>query len=242
MAEEELKPDPLDERAILAKTSEIEIERLLEDYKPFLISRVAKYSLKSNPDQYEELISTAAVAFYESIRNYDPEKGHFFPYAERVVSGRIIDYLRTAGKYEGKTVSLEPWLDEDGKESSSQPHILDELSMRSYDEQKRQELISDEIKQFKSELEAWGITLEALSKHSPKHKRLRDTYKGIVKVIADNEGILDTMRLKHYYPVKEISKATELPMKNVERARLYVIAALIIKTGEYDFLSEYIFN
>ena len=230
----------LDERAAAAKDSKEAIEKLIEDFRPFLQARAAKYSINSDGDRRDELFSTAMVAFYESVRNYDILKGHFFPYAQRVVRARMIDHIRGIYRNEGNTVPLDPISDDEDNEQATESPVAIELSIRSYDRQRSNEELTDEIEEFKAELGAWGITMETLSKNSPKHKKLRETYKRIVINIIQNPDIVQTIQLKRYFPVKTVAEITGLPQKNVERARTYIIATLIIKLGEYDLLSEYI--
>ena len=239
MFEEETveKAADLDERVVLAKDSESEAEKLILDYTPFLRSRAARYSLQDKEDLRDALFSVAMSAFYEAIQSYDDEKGHFFPFANRVIRARIIDYIRTSSKHEGRTVPLET---DDDELRSAQSSAINMISMRNYDEERRRERLAEEIEQFKHELASWGITMEALVRASPKHKELRRTYDGVIAAVAGNPDIMQTIHLKRYFPVNSISKLTGLPQKKLERARIYVLAALVIKTGDYEQLSGYL--
>ena len=230
----------IDRRAAAAKESEEAMERLIEDFRPFLQARAAKYSMSTDSDRRDELFSTAMIAFYESVQNYDITRGHFFQYAQRVVRARLIDYIRGIYRSEGNTVSLDQGLDDENENQQSESPVVIELSMRSYDRNRGNEALVDEIEQFKAELNTWGITMEALSRNSPKHKKLRETYKEIVLKITNEPDIVQTIQLKRYFPVKTVAEITGLPQKNVERARTYILATLIIRLGEYDLLSGYI--
>ena len=236
--EEEIleKPVNLNQRAISAKTSEAEAKALIEEFMPFLRGRVAKYSARHDEYTREDLLSTAMMAFYEAVRSYDAEKGHFYPFANRVVCARIIDNIRKISKHEGKTISL----NEDDEQPFTESSAINVISMRKYEADRRRELLAEEIEQFISEAETWGITLDALVKGSPKHKELRHTYKEILSKVAESPEILHTIHVKRYFPIKAISKMTGLPQKKLERARIYILASLIIKTGDYELLSDYI--
>ena len=231
------KTDFIDSRAVAAKQSKDEMERLIEDFKPFLHSRVARYSVQADANQREEVFSVAMVAFYEAIRNYDADKGHFFPFANRVVSERIIDYIRGLYRHNGRTVPLE---DEEEEQQSAQSAALVELSVRSYEAQRRQEQLVDEIEQFKSELTSWGITMDVLTKQSPKHQKVREDYRTVVAKISQSPDIIQTIQLKRYFPIKAVSEITGLPQKKLERARTFILASLIIRMGDYDYLSDYV--
>ena len=129
------KADQLDDRAVAAKQSKDEADKLIEAFKPFLYGKAAKYSLADDEYQREEMFSVAMIAFYESIQSYNSEKGHFFPFANDVVSKRIIDYIRKIYRNDGKTTPLE---DQDSEKSSAQSDAIGKMSMQIYTAQRRQ--------------------------------------------------------------------------------------------------------
>lgn len=227
----------LDNRAVAAKQSEYEMEQLIHDFDPFLQSRVAKYSLRSDSERREELLSTAMFAFYEAIKSYEIEKGHFFPFANRVVCTRIIDQLRKVYRHEGHTVPLE---DQNAEQQSAQSVVIEEISVRTYNAERSRENLVDEIEQFKAELADWGITMDSLTKSSPKHQKLRDDYRMAVSRIHQAPDIVQTIQLKRYFPIKAAAEITGLPQKTLERARTFILASLIIKLGDYSYLSDYV--
>jgi RNA polymerase sigma factor len=230
-------PAGLDERATSAKESDSEAKVLIEEFMPFIRGRVAKYSARYDEHQREDLLSTAMIAFYEAVQCFDAEKGHFFPFANRVVCARIIDQMRKINRHEGKTVSLN---EDEAEQQSSQTAAINVISMRNYDTELRQKRLAEEIEMFISEVAFWGITMEALAKGSPKHKDLRHTYREIIAKVINCPDIMQTIHLKRYFPIKAIAKITGLPHKKLERARTFILASLVIKTGDYELLTEYI--
>jgi len=231
--------DNLDSRVVMARQSSDDMNRLIADFVPFLHASVAKYSMQNSTYHRQEMFSTAMRAFHEAIQKYDIEKGHFPPFANRIVSERIIDYIRMIYRHEGKTVPLE---ENNATEEDQRPlrTIEEEISIRLHDAEYKQELLVNEIERFKLELATWGITMESLYKQSPKHKKLRETYKSAVSTIAQMPDIVQTIQLKHYFPVAVISRITGIPSKKLERARTFILASLMIKLGCYEFLSEYV--
>ena len=228
----------LDERAIAAKTNREEMERLIEDFYPFLQSRAAKYSIKTDHYLREELFSTAQTAFYEAIKIYDADKGHFFPFAGKIVRNKLIDYVRKLYRRGIQTVSLEADDAEDGDTVKSV--ALEKASIKAYSNERYRNSLVEEIEHFKKELAAWKITMDVLVRQSPKHQRLKDTYKKLVEQIMTHPEIMQTILLKRYFPIKSISLISGLPHKTLERARTFILASLIIKMGDYDYLSEYV--
>ena len=204
------KAASLDERAITAKESAAETENLIIEFKPFLHSRVAKYSARFDGHLREDLFGSAMLAFHEAIQSYEKVKGHFFPFANRVVCARIIDNVRKINRQEGKTISID---DEDDEQQSAQSAAIAVLSIRNYDEERRREQLAEEIEQFKAEIALWGMTMDALVKASPKHKGLRNTYKKIISLVIQDADIMQTIHVKRYFPIKAISKITGLPSK-----------------------------
>jgi len=231
------QPTSLDERAIAAKRSEEGAKTLIEEFMPFLHGRVARYSAQYDEHVREDLLSAAMSALYEAVQCYEGDKGHFFPFAKRVVCARIIDSIRKISRHEGRTVSLS---DDDDIQQSSQTAVINVISLKNYDEERRRERLVEEIEQFKTEIASWGITMESLERSSPKHKELRNTYRSIVSKVVESQDITQTISMKRYFPIKAVSKITGIPQKKLERARTFVLASLIVKTGDYELLSEYV--
>ena len=228
------KASDLDSRAVAAKQSEAEMERLINDFRPFLHSRAARYALKGDEFQREELFSTAMIAFHKAVQSYDCEKGHFLPFANNVIRFDLIDHVRKFYRSDEKTQPLDEYDDENHSSA------LYEASVRAYEETGRRERLAEEIEQFKAELAVWGITLEALVRQSPKHKKLAETYKSAVAQILRSPDLMQTIQLKRYCPINAIANITGIPPKKLERARTFIIASLIIKMGDYDLLSDYV--
>jgi len=227
----------LNKRAAEAKASEAAMERLIQDFQVFLRSRVSRYATGRDAAQRDEMLGTAMLAFYESVQKYDASKGHFFSFANQVVCERLIDYNRREKRHDGVLTPLEG---DDEQQQTAQSAAINEVSIRAYKEDQNREYLAYEIAQFKDELSAWGITLDSLVLQSPKHSRLREEYKKIVAIIAHSPDIVQTIQLKRYFPIKAIANITGLPPKKLERARNFILASLIIKMGDYSYLSEYI--
>jgi len=227
------KNEIFDKRAVKASNSPEETNRLIEEFLPYLKTRVAKY----DASQREDLFSVAMMAFYEAIQKYDITKGHFFSFANSVIYKRIIDCIRTYYRPKVKTVSLEQEYDE---YQSGQSNAIEEISIRYYEAQSRHELLVNELEQFCKNLTSWGITLDTLYKRAPKQKRLLETYRMAVTKITQCPDTVRAIKLKRYFPMKTIVELTGLPPKTLERARTFILASLLIKTEDFDLLSDYV--
>ena len=231
------RPTDLDARALTAQISENDMENLISDFKPYFAHVAAKYAIRAFDSHKDELFNVAQLAFYEAIQGFNIKRGHFFPYAKLVVRNNILDYIRSNIKKNDYTVPLEDTYSIGGKTVSS---LISKVSVEQFEGGERQKKLTEELNQLRLALATWKISMDSLVKESPKHKTLASTYKGIVQMIMDNEEILDTIRNKHYLPIKEISKISGLPQKKIERARTFILAAILIKIGDYDFLSDYV--
>lgn len=229
----------LDERAENAKISKMEMESLISDFKPFLHSRASRFSSTYSDLSDDELFSVAMFAFYEAINSYNSSKGHFFSFAERVVYNRIVDSIRKAYR-SNSTLVLTLDDDDDDESNSIKTMLIDKQSMDNYSASIEKEGLIEEIEQFQRDLAEWDITMDMLVKQSPKHTEQRITYKRIVAQVLQDIDILQTIHVKHYFPVKAVAQLTGLPLKKVERARRYILATIIISSGDYNLLSNYI--
>ena len=227
----------LDARALSAKESVIEMESLLSDFKPFFAHTAIKYAIRASQEHKDELFNVAQLGFFKAVKGFDSTRGHFFPFAKLVVRNSIIDHIRKVYRNLRDTVSLDDDSETDGKKLS---RLLGKVSVERYDSDMRQKKIAEELGQFRKDLASWKISMEALVKESPKHKALKTSYKAIVQTIMNSPQILETIINKHYLPIKEISKLSGLPQKKIERARTFILAAILIKVGDYDFLSDYV--
>jgi len=228
-------PQDLNNRAVQANADSNEMERLISDFKPFLHGCAAKYSSNHSGFEQDDLFSIAMMAFYEAIKSYDDGKGHFFPFAKNVVRCNLLDHIRKVYRREHKE---DLQLDDEREDGSSS--AINKMSIREHEDTRHRDSIVDEIEQFKTELAQWSITMESLAAQSPKHKQLIETYAILISQVLEAPHVIQTMQIKRYFPVKEISKISGLPLKKVERARTFIIASIIIKTGDYDYLSDYV--
>jgi len=226
----------IDQRALIAAGDNEEFERLLKEFKPFLKARVSRFSgYWDSLDTFDDIMNVASLAFYEAISNYKPEKGHFFPFMRTIVHMRLIDSVR---KNQAKNISTVP-LENDDEDTAWQPGAIDSVSMDVYRKDlSRQELVI-EIDSFKQELAKWDITMDSLVARSPKHTKLKATCRQIIDATADNEEIMQIMWTKYYLPVKRISELTKIPSKIIERVRIFIIASLLIRAGDYEYLKSY---
>jgi len=232
--------ETINERVERIRFLKDEKSEFIQDYKPFIASTVEKCVGRYVTYGQDDELSIGLIAFEEAINHYDVSKGNFLSFAQNVIKRRIIDYYRKEKKHQGVTYINDYYPDEEDGDSVYDYLVTAEQVQGQYFEQEVNDLRRMEIMQLKLELEKFDLAFSDIAKSSPKHKGTKKAYLDIVKFIIENKEVADKIKQKKYIPVAEIQMATNLPRKTIERARNYVIAAVIILTGDYYSLREYI--
>jgi len=224
----------IDLLAIAALKDDYEFENLFMKFKPFLRGQASKWS-GSSSSLRDDMMSSAMLAFHEAVKSYDKSKGHFYSLLKNVVHKRLVDCYRNLKANKVETVPLETEADE-GVTS----HLIDDASIKAHQKASQQRDLVLEIEEFKQELAEWGITMEMLAENSPKQAKTRAAYREIAKLVVMDDEILRIFQTMHYFPIKKVLNLTKSSPKIIERARIYIIACLIIHIGEYEYLKGYV--
>lgn len=212
----------LEGRAAVAAKDEKLKNELIGEYRNFILSSASKTLKRSITDSDDEFM-TAMIAFNEAIDRYDQSKGKFLSFAAMIIRNRLIDELRRNSKNTAATFSeLE---NEDGTP-------FDIPSNDSHD-------IKWEIEALSAELTEFGISFFELADVSPKSRKTKRLCFDAVRYIINDDKLLKKVISKHILPVKEVSEGVPLNRKTLERHRKYIMAAVIIVTGDYPEISAY---
>jgi RNA polymerase sigma factor len=216
------------------KGKEEDINRFIEEYKPFIASCTQKVTGRYVSYGEDDELSISLMAFAEAINSFDAGKGRFLPFAENVIRRRLIDYLRKENRYRGVIPIDSRWCDAEETEIETRKS-MEKFSM---DEAARYRKM--EIEELKNELLKWGISFFELADVSPKHKKTRELYRNVINYILERPELVSFMKSKKYLPVSEIEKNTGIPRKKIDRARKYIIAVVVIMTGDYKYIQYFI--
>jgi RNA polymerase sigma factor len=222
----------LDEVVLTAKDDIHIRDTLIKQYKPFIASIIQSKIGRYIEYGVDEELSIGLIAFDEAIDKYDKEKGSFLTFSKMVISRRLIDYYRKNSN-DGNNIIL---YNDDAKDID----LVDKKSLDIYRINNENELRQLEINEFKEELLTWGLDFTKLVRHSPKHKRTRKLYKKIVTSIVADDDLLDYVHRNKRLPVQRIVDEMKIHRKKIERGRIYIIALIIIKVGDYKYLKEYL--
>jgi len=228
----------INERVERIKNDEDGINKFIEEYKPFIASCVEKavghYVVYGQDDE----LSIGLIAFSEAIKAFDSSRGNFLTFAQNVIKRRIIDYYRKERKHK-KTIFLDDYYTEDDS-GESDYDLTASKAIDTYSEEEISKYRRLELEQLKEELEEWGISFFELPDVSPKHKRTRQTYSEIVRFLLSDVDLLSHIKTKKTLPTIQIEKNLKIPRKKIDRGRKYIIVVLIICTGDYEFIKDYI--
>ncbi len=262
-------PVHVNDRVVAIKGNNSEIDRFIEEYKPFIAActeRTAGHYVRYGVD---DELSIALSAFLEAINHYDRGRGSFLSFAQGVIRRRLIDYFRKENKFtaamslSGRSTGTGTGAgtrsgagngsggatgngraggagsDSDaGEDGWADP--TDEVSRQKYFEDEVSEYRRLEIAQLKEELSGWGISFADLARVSPRHDRTRKACREIVRYLMFRQDLLFHIRDKRQLPVAELAEQLKVPRKIIERTRKYIIAMIIIRTGDYQYISDYI--
>lgn len=226
----------LNQRVIYIKENKEEADKLIKEYRPFIATVVQSHVGRYVEYGIDDELSIGLMAFHEAIEKYDIAKGNFLSFARMTIKHRLIDHYRRETKNPVKLLSIEQGNPDDGIEEDLS---VDE-SIKQYQERELATLRRLEIQEIQKELSQWGISFADVAKSSPKQQGTKKAYMDAVKLVATCPELLDTVKLKRYLPVDKIVKGLKIPRKTVERGRNYIVAAVLIISGDYDYLKDYI--
>ena len=232
--------DSINEKAMQIKSEKESRSAFIEEYKPFIAATVERFTGKYVSYGHDDELSIALMAFDEAIIHYEQIKGSFLSFAKNVIHRRLIDYYRKEKRHQNVAYINEYSTGEGEPEDSYEYIVSAREAQCKYEEQEINELRKQEILQLRKELSSWKLRFEDIAKSSPKHAGTKKSYVDIVKYIIDSPDLVERIKTKMYLPVAEIEEGTKLPRKTIERARNYVIAAVIILTGDYYCIREFI--
>ena len=226
----------VNERVEKIKNDEMEINRFVEEYKPFIAACVQKASGRYVRYGTDDELSIGLIAFVEAIRTYNICKGSFLSFAQCVIKRRLIDYYRKQSRH-SNVISLNQYMDD---EADPEVDMASTRAIEIFSEDRLSEYRRLELEQLKNELQQWNITFMDLADASPKHENTRRIYSEIIQYIISEPELVRQIRTKRYLPVAEIEKGLKIHRKKIERARKYIIAVLLIKLGDYQYIKDYI--
>ena len=238
--------DQLDQQVILAKTNETALEDLINQQKSYILRCASKGAGRFLSDSDDEW-SIALMAFNDAVQAYDESKGTFLAFAATVIRRRVIDYMRSQQKYSSElSVSPEAFAGElDDDPSPLQLEVNSataEMADESDDSQPGTSAAKDEIEAVQQILEEYGFSFFDLTDCSPKAGKTKEQCGKAIAVVMllEHPPLLEKLRSTKMLPIKELSMASGVSRKVIERHRKYIIACAEILSGDFPILGDYL--
>lgn len=234
----------LEQQALAAKTDERAFNELVESSKSWIL-RVASETTKRYVTDSDDEWSIALMAFSEAVQSYETEKGSFRGLAAMVIRRRIVDYLRTEGRHADE-LSVSPTAFEDGLDEDETGGVELQVQQRMAQEadaapgEDAASLARAEIAELQDILRLYGFTFFDLADASPKAEKTKQSCGKAVRTMLATAVLMAQMRLKRLLPIKELSTASGVVRKILERHRKYIIASSEILDGDFPILAGYL--
>ncbi|MGI6776528.1 MAG: RNA polymerase sigma-I factor [Acetivibrionales bacterium] len=217
------------------QNNEDEINKLVEEYKPFIASCTEKVTGRYVRYGEDDELSIALMAFVEAVKAYNSKKGGFLPFARNVIKRRLIDYFRKECRH-NSVIPLSTYYSENEEEKD----LSAELSIEKHEIDRLSEYRRMELEELKKELDKWEISFFELADASPKHRKTKKMCAEIINFLISDRKLLSVIKNKKYLPIAEIERSTGIPRKKIERSRKYILAVIIIMTGDYQYIQDYL--
>lgn len=201
------------------------LDKLIERHKGFIIRTASKVSGKYVNIEHDDCFSIALKAFAEAVEKYDETRGSFLSFAKLVMEIRIRNYMLKESRTV-KTSSLEE-LYESGYDFAC------DLSIE-------EEILKEEIREYKKELFHFGLTLEILADTAPKHKDTRKNALRIAEKAGNDRPTAELTYSKRKLPIRAVARLCSVTEKIVKGSKNFILAAMVIFIKKYPSLSSWV--
>lgn len=195
--------------------------QFIQEYIPFIVKTVSEMTGKYIKINSSEEFAIALEAFDEAINRYDFGRGKFLDFSKLVIQSRLKDYFRQLKK---QNIFVNNTL----------------LQAQSQEDLERDFLLKNEIESFKNELMSYDITFERLIENVPVHQKTKMVAIEIAKMIAMDPTMLMNLRQTKQLQRKEINFKMGVTNKQLKRSRCYIIAVVIVLSGDYDEIQQFL--
>ncbi len=220
-------------RAVHDERAREELIRRQEKNILKIASRAKRRFVTKSDDEW----SVALCAFSRAIDTYNPERGGFLPYAERLIRNSLVDAHRMEARH-APEISVAPEAFDGSVEDGAPSPVLYavvEKSVRAADTALREEILS-----AGAALRPFGFGFYDLTGCSPSRAETRAACSAAARAVAGSPEELRRMLRTGQLPARRLMQAEGVSPKILERYRKYIIASVVILTGDYPILAGYI--
>lgn len=220
----------LEEKILLAKDDDFLREEIIRSYINFIKARASEAAGKSVTDD-DDIFSVAMIAFNEAIDAYKKDNGKFLSFSSIVIRNKVLNHMRSEQRHR-RIIPFSSLSSQDKDGKTVEFDISDERAQ-----------ISDasiELQAVTKELERINISFFELPKASPKSNKTKTACRTVIQYIMSQPILAEEIKSRGILPSKLIKDKLKVNNKVLERHRKYIISAVVILSGEYEILSEYL--
>jgi RNA polymerase sigma factor len=208
-------------------------ESIIAKYTPFILKTASDFTGRYINAGIDEEYSIGLIAFNEAIDSFDSKRGvSFFAFARIVIRRRLMDHVSRQNK-NTLEVSIQT-LEEQN------PYIEYGISIDRYKQTYEQENRRLEIEDYSRALQEFDISFDSLVDAAPKKKDARSRAVEAARIVAESPQLLEYLTKHRQLPLAEILCKASVSRKTLERHRKYIIAIVLILSGDYYYLKDYI--
>ena len=229
----------MNELAVLAKTDERARENFIKEHEQTILKmayHAAGHFISRSDDEW----SVSLYAFSKAIDSYEPEKGDFAGYAQLLIRRDLTGEYRRKARFSPEISTAAHVLEGNAEPEEDSDHVLKAVAAESMRASENGSALQDEILEVSTELQAFGFSFFDLTFGSPKQDRTRDACAFVIRWILSQPLLVRKILSTHQLPGAEIRRATHASEKLLEHYRKYLIAAVLILSGNYPHLQEYL--
>ena len=181
--------------------------------------------------------SIALCAFSRAIDSFERGKGGFLPYAETLIRRALIDAHRVESKFEREMVVAPEAFSADSDEEAPGAvlYAVVQSSVRAADTSLR-----DEILAANAALGAFGFQFFDLTSCSPKQQKTRKACEQAALALLNQPQARNALFNTKQLPIQQLIRQNGFSKKILDQYRRYIIALVVLQTGDYPLLSGYI--
>ena len=228
--------DSLNKEAAAARSDEQARENLIRENRQTIL-RAASSAAHRYITESDDEWSISLYAFSNAIDSFTEDKGDFLPYACLLIRRSLIDHYRREAKY-APEVSVPPEVMEGNAEDGEENPVY--LAVAEESEQAGDHTLREEILSANEIFQTFGFRFFDLTGCSPRQDKTRRECARAVEFLLHRSDLLKELLRTGKLPGREIRRQTGVSGKTLDRYRKYLLAAVIILTGDYPQLAEYL--
>ncbi|AKG05058.1 RNA polymerase sigma-I factor [Salimicrobium jeotgali] len=232
------KESALETQVTAAQFGDEEIRHeLISKYQPFVAKCVSEVCKKYISPSRDDEFSIGLIAFNDAIDSYVIDKGAaFLSFAKLVIKRRVIDYIRQ----QTSPIIMTSINNLNDQEEKTESPAEVQISREKFEVETEAWYRRTEIEEFQQQLRHFRLSFKELTEVAPRHRDARESALKVAHIVFHNEELRTKVLSKGRLPIKELSDKVTVSKKTLERNRKYIISLVLILSGDYVYLKDYL--